>query len=304
MKLTRREILKLAAAAAGGMLLPGAEAQLQGQERLDRALAQVLNRLATDREYRYQMVKDPYNATARTRLTTEQQARVIQRLTLVSLLAHVLARQVMKDSKSLRPVLLDHDKSQAALFGGPRQADAIFSGERIDVRDRARVDKIRQMIDALGRDIFTRIPRDIRFLMEHYPRIPVPGKAGTDNACSNVSAEKCKDSSNCIDNMCTNYTECSDDTCADCSCVNAACDDSNCADDEGFDATDCFDVHPCWDIVAPLGIDEAFMERLDGMLQEALDRGPELDFFVRLGDQTIDAETLLDPEKLHQALPD
>jgi hypothetical protein len=237
------------------------------------------------------MIRNPDEAMAGQTITQDQKNKMKERMEIFTVIGMTLAMQIMKTNRSLRPTLLNGQKRARLLFGDRQEV----VNARLSAANVSAVDRVRASLDQIADDIIHVRPDIGMVVGSDIGRV---GK--NDTGCFNNFCEGdnyCNDKG-CYDLRCDD-SSCGDDTCYDESCSDQSCRDGSCGDDNCKDKSDCNDSSECVKGMIP----DAFFERLAIRLETAINRGPDMNFFVRVQSKTIRAQTLLNPNSLRQALP-
>lgn len=298
--MTRRQMLKASGAAALSATLPFAVMSGCASRKMNYRLDKTLKRLSTDDELLAMSVMRPDKTLSEMNLKPDEQKLVRERLDLIKRVGMGLAFELMREQKSLRPVLLNTPNMNELIFKSESKLQDTLTFE-----EAAKIDNLKLTLDSISEVVLSfEPPMDAGDFLSV---VDIPNQASgdivrddvdfvceTDQGCGNAG---CVDSG-CGDKGCTNggcgNLGCDDGGCDNGSCTNTFCDNTGSCNDD-----DCTNDYTC---EVPGSIPDSFYVDLADRLESALDQGPEMGFLVRINDHSIRGATFLDYGKLNQTL--
>ena len=300
-KITRRQSLKIAAAAVFGAVIPQTTKIQKYLSIKSTKLDKTLQKLAKDRRYRNTFLLNPARYMAKLRLKTNDKRILKNRIKMFEMAIFTLSFKTMQRDKGIRPILLSPARRRELFF-----KTRASKGIRLTRRDSLTIRKLKNTANSIGDYIFD-LPADY----DTYIRTFTRGQRGSwpddsDVACS--TDEGC-DNSDCTDSGC-NDNHCRNVYCTDWGCTNPGCIDDICYDES------CINTHGCNDGVCEKFIDfdnisgdrsgcfipDKIFKDIVNKFGKVIDQGPPMDFLVRIDNKTIRSNVVINPLKLKAKL--
>ena len=297
--MTRRRMLKLSGLTALGMSMPVVALAAGPSRQLSLRIQQQLLLLRTNSQFRGRAVMAPYSTLNGLKLTAVEKKHLIERLKVLKRVGMGLAFELMQTQKSLRPVLLDpKNVNNLIVIGNSKSTRPLKDIEKLEIdKIRNAFGDIRDTILDPGLMSTMEIGKSSVFgVMKDFECVDLSCLIDwgcADGGCINAGC----DDEGCTNPDCTNLG-CSDNDCDNGSCTNDLCENtgSNCSNNLGCsnDKKECFS--------GASGLSDTFYDDLARILENAIDRGPEMDFLVKVDGRTIKGRAFLDNHQLNRSL--
>lgn len=300
-KITRRQSLKIAAAAVFSAVLPQTT-KIQKYLTIKSAkLEKTLQKLAKDHRYRNTFLLNPARYMANLRLNTNDKRILKNRIKMFEMAIFTLSFKIMQRDKGIRPILLSPARRRE-LFFKTRASKAI----RLTRKNSLTIRKLKNTANSIGDYIFD-LPADYDTYIRTFTPVQRSGwdddsdlACGTDEGCDNST---CADSG-CDDNHCQNI-DCADYGCSNPGCINEICNHENCSNTKSCNDVVCekfIDFDNLSGDRSGCFISDEIFKDIVNKFAKVIDQGPPMDFLVRIDNKTIRSNVVINPLKLKAKL--